>query len=535
MNQSIGGNLGRILIVGGGTAGWLAAYAINKFVKCGDGPHCEVCLIESPAIGTVSVGEATVPTIGRTLRHLGLPESEWMAACDATFKQAIKFVNWSGREGREDVYWHPFDKQAIIPSVALPILHYWVQENRRGNHWDPFDCFEQVGLCRANKAPKTLGHGEYEGEAIYAYHLDAGKLGGYLREKAIAEGVVHCLDNVQDVVLDEKGFIDHLVTKDHGDLAADFFVDCSGFRGLLINKALEEPFVSYQDHLFCDRAIAMSVPYREEPETIEPYTTATALGSGWVWNIPLTSRIGSGYVYSSDFCSPDDAEAEYRTFLGAQARDVEARHIRMRVGRNRNVWVKNCVSIGLASGFIEPLESTGIYLIEKGILNFLHHFPTKQYRQEVVTSYNKSIQREYEEVLDFIVLHYCLTQREDTPFWKANKHHRAIPESLQNALAQWRHFWPNQLDRFGNLFGTDSYMCILIGMGLVPRYSHGILDYRDGRDGRKTLERIRTRRSRLLDNLPDQKEYLRMRSAMVSLMGILGNSSQVNPQEVRMR
>ncbi|MBD2774167.1 tryptophan halogenase family protein [Iningainema tapete] len=505
-----------IVIVGGGTAGWLSANYLNKALNGSQPGSCQITLIESSDIGTLGVGEATIPTLLETFNFLGISEAEWMTKCNATFKLAIKFVNWSGLQGQE-VFWHPFGQWYFTKGTRVPISHYWLKRKLQGNH-EPFDysCFEAVELCEAKKAPKFNHDSEYTWRVEYAYHLDAGLLATYLKEKAKTEGVRHIVDNVLDVSLDEKGFINHLITEKHGNLAGELFIDCSGFRGLLINQALGEPFVSFADCLWCDRAIAIPVsydpqdPYNENHGGINPYTTATALSSGWTWNIPLVSRSGTGYVYSSAFTSQADAEMEFLKHLGEKSQSLQSRYIKMRIGRTRNTWVKNCVSIGLASGFIEPLESTGIYLIEAGLKHLIHHFPNRLFHPSVIDNYNCIMRDQYEEIRDFIVMHYCLSKREDTPFWRANKYEPVIPDSLKAKIELWQAMLPNNPTKISWLFPDYSYICILAGLGAVPQATLPLLDYQDDRAAEQAFENIRNQATQLKRNLPSHVDYLKM-------------------------
>ena len=507
--------INNIVILGGGTAGWLSANYLNKALNNSQPGSCQITLIESSDIGTVGVGEATIPTILDTFKFLGISEADWMTKCNATFKLAIKFVNWSGIPGKE-IFWHPFGQWYMTNKTNVPISQHWLKRKSQGNS-EPFDysCFEAVHLCDAKKAPKFNQDPEYAWRVEYAYHLDAGLLATYLKEKGKSEGVKHVVDNVLDVSLDEKGFISHLITEKHGLLAGDFFIDCSGFSGRLINQALEEPFISFTDSLWCDSAIALPIeydsedPYNENHGGINPYTSATALSSGWTWNTPLIGRTGNGYVYSSNFISPAEAEAEFKQHLGEKSQHLQPRHIKMRVGRTRNAWVKNCVSIGLASGFIEPLESTGIYLIEASLEHLIHNFPNRLFHQSVIDNYNLIMQEQYEEIRDFIVMHYCLSKREDTPFWRANKSEPVIPDSLKAKLELWQNMLPNNPQKISWLFPDYSYICILAGLDALPQTSLPILDYQDKYATEQAFLNIKNKAAQLKNNLPSHIDYLK--------------------------
>lgn len=499
----------KITIVGGGTAGWLTALYLTTFLNHkadSTKPQCNITLIESSEIPTVGVGEATIQSIRETFQSLDLDETEWMTRCNATFKIAIKFVNWLGKN---DVFWHPFNG---LPTInGLDLSHYLVE--KKLNHNPDFDLqssLVEVPICLAQKSPKLGTEKDYQGQVDYGYHLDAGLLASYLKEKAILRGVNHILDQVQDVKLTEQGFIKSLKTENHGDIEGELFIDCSGFKGLLMNQTLAEPFTPYSDSLFCDRAIAIALPTEDDKDGINPYTTATALSSGWSWHTPLYGRSGNGYVYSSQFLESEQAEKEFRNFLGEKASNAPARHLKMRIGKNSNTWVKNCVSIGLSSGFIEPLESTGIYLIEMGIKTLMSYFPDLTFNPVFRNQYNRRMTQFYEEIRDFIILHYYLVQREDTSFWKANKNDAIIPESLQEKLDYFQVMSPN-LDGFEPhlLFEDYSYFCILGGKQYLPKNSLPILNYLDVKEADIALENIVTKAQKMQSILPNHYEYLK--------------------------
>ncbi|AFY46621.1 Tryptophan halogenase [Nostoc sp. PCC 7524] len=504
-----------IVILGGGSAGWLSATYLNQILNSGQGSPCQITLIESADIGIIGVGEATIHTFPGTLQLLGIPESEWMVKCNATFKNAIKFVNWSGLPGKDE-YWHPLTRLPETPGSSIPLFHYWLQSKLQGNS-AAFDasCFAAVELCAAQKSPKSVNNrNPHTTVGDYGYHLDAGLLATYLKQKGKSEGIRQIVDHVLDVAFDENGFIRHLVTENHGEVAGDLFIDCSGFSGRLINQALQEPFISYSDSLLCDRAVALPVlyesgdKYNEKRGGINPYTTSTALSTGWAWNTPLVERSGNGYVYASAFISPEQAEMELRQHL--QEYTTPARHLQIRVGKTRNTWVKNCVSIGLSSGFIEPLESTGIYLIEAGLYHLLQNFPDQKFDPMLRENYNRTMQNLYEDIRDFIVLHYCLTQREDTPFWQANKYNLKIPDSLQQRLEQWRFMWPSQNFSAVSqpLFGDYSYVCILAGMGYLPEKVLPIVTYQQGLST-QLFTQLSNYSQQLKKCLPNHVDYLR--------------------------
>ncbi|HYN21230.1 MAG TPA: tryptophan halogenase family protein, partial [Thermoanaerobaculia bacterium] len=374
-----------ICIVGGGSSGWMTAAYLRKALS-----GVDITVVEAPHIKTIGVGEATFSTIKLFFDFLGLEEHDWMPSCNATYKLAIKFANWTKSGGH---FYHPFQRYEMVDGYNMG---EWWLKLKRGEEAFDYSCFTIPALCDNKRSPRYLDGRVFDdkvqaffsnGERVpnaflsdhqvqypYAYHFDAGLLANFLEAYSTKRGVRKIEDEVIQVALREDGGISHLVTRGHGMLSADLFVDCSGFRGLLINQALQEPFISFNDSLLNDSAVAMQVPSDIRTHGIKPYTTATAMSSGWVWDIPLYGRVGTGYVYCSEFLSKDEAEAEFRQHLGPAAEGCKANHIKMRIGRSRNSWVKNCVAIGLSSGFVEPLESTGIFFIQHGIEELVHHF-----------------------------------------------------------------------------------------------------------------------------------------------------------------
>ncbi|MEM7347605.1 MAG: tryptophan halogenase family protein, partial [Chloroflexota bacterium] len=504
--------IGKIVIVGGGTAGWLTATYLNRALN-GDTPRCKITLVESDDIDTIGVGEATIPTLRHTLRFLGFDEADWMVHCKATFNMGLKLVNW--RTGA-DSFWFPFQPETPgLGEQQTKAIAHWFKQKRAGKITAPFDSLvsSTPHLCEAKKSVRDESYPRYEGAVNYGYHLDAGLFATYLKEKSKAAGVHHIVDTVVDVTLTETGFIESVVTENHGAVSGDFFIDCSGFRGILLNGALHEPFTRFEETLFCDRAIAINVPTDDKTQGINPHTTATALDAGWAWHTPLYGRSGNGYVYASEFISPEAAEAEFRTYLGPAAGQSEARHLHMRVGHHQRVWVNNCVSIGLAGGFLEPLKSTGILLIEVGLKHLIENFPDKRFLPSFQEKYNRLIANYYEEFRDFIILHYYLSERTDTAFWQAIQHEPVLSDTLQARLEQYRTMLPSPDDDilhfgfFGHIF-TYGYAFLLAGMGYLPDQSPPILAFSDDQVSQRLFDTTRQETSRLLAALPDHYQYL---------------------------
>lgn len=505
-----------VVIVGGGTAGWMtASYLTSAF-----GDRVQVTVVESERVGAIGVGEATFSTIRHFFDFLGLRESDWMPSCNATYKLAIRFENW--REVGHHFY-HPFERLRTVDGFTL--ADWWLKLGATR----PFDemSFLIPALCDAKRAPKSVDGTLFEQslhdggdrhrrttmaqqdtQFPYAYHFDADLLAKYLRDLAVARGVRHVTDDVVGVGQDQRGWLTHVTTREHGDLPGQLFVDCTGFRALLLSQTLGEPFESYQQFLPNDRAVALRVPNDPRTEGIRPYTTASAQDSGWIWTIPLFNRLGTGYVYAEEFCSAEEAEATLRAFAGPAAADLPANHIRMRIGRHRNSWVNNCVAIGLASGFVEPLESTGIFFIQHGIEQLVAHFPDERWDPDLTEQYNRRVARCLDGVRDFLVVHYRCAARADTPYWKATKE-REIPDGLAERLRAWGSRLPDAGTVYPYFHGFEpySYNVMLLGLGSGPRTHRPALDLLDAGSARQAFEQVKAERATVVQALPRQYDY----------------------------
>jgi tryptophan halogenase len=485
----------KILIVGGGSAGWMAAAYLNGALNLrGKRPRVAITLVESPDIPRISVGEATIPSMRHLLSVVGIKEDDFMRAADATFKQSIKYQNWVRKDG--SFYHHPFTLVKEQPLDRAGEL--WLSSDQSMPFMDT--CTLQAPICEANKAPISAGLGGAQGSLNYAYHMNAQKFADTLRDFSTARGVEHVYANFEGVDLDDQGWIQSVRTDTAGTISADMFVDCTGFTGLLISKTLNVGFEDYAQFLLCNRAVTMHLPYeRFYPGTIRPYTTATALSSGWVWDIPMQNQRSIGYVHSSDFISKEEAEEELRSYQGPGTEDLPVRFVDFKVGRRKQLWVNNCVAIGLAGGFIEPLESTGLYLSDLGAVLLAEHWPRDRSSvHELSSRYNRLMANRYYEILDFINMHYCLTKRTDTPFWREVQKPERINPRLAAKLAMWRHKLPSSHDfedqwfngmasteqlfdweaiggrgpvDTGGLWDHKSYECILHGMHFFDEYA----------------------------------------------------------------
>ena len=500
-----------VLIVGGGTAGWLAAAFLQRTL-CGDPANpVDIHLVESAEIGTIGVGEATVPTLRQMMRLLDIPESALFVGADATLKNGIRFVGWrQGGSAASDQYDHPFDPPVAMEGYSTMV--HWLNLKQRGLVDAPYDrCGSvQTALFDGGLSPKMMNSPAYEAPVPYAYHLDAVKLAALLRGVAVSRGVRHTVAEVVSVQAGDEG-IRSVTLADGRALQADLFVDCSGFASLLIGKALDVPWVSYADSLLCDRAVACPVAHDNERSPLRSFTTATALPSGWAWEIDLQTRSGTGYVYAARHCSDDEALATLQRFHGNRSRLAEPRLLKMRIGHRARVWEKNCLSLGLASGFIEPLESTGIYLIEHALQQFIDYLPGSGSHVAGQAKYNSLISDLYDELRDFIVLHYTLSMRRDTPFWRDCTDPGRVSPSLAALLALWDEKLPHTTDinRKMSLFGANNYFFILAGLHRLPSAGIGQSRYIAPDSSRRVLAQVAQIREVALAQSPTMRDYTR--------------------------
>lgn len=453
-------NIQSVAIVGGGTAGWMVAAALAcKLAQTG----IAIRLVESAEIGTVGVGEATVPHIRFFNQSLGFDEAEFMARTHATYKLGIEFRGW-GRPG--DSYIHPFGVFGE-PIDGAPFHHVWsrLARQRRAR---PIDAHSfPVAAARANRFthPDLAAAGSPLSTFSYAFQFDAALYAAFLRSYAEARGVVRHEGKVVDVALDQAtGHVGAVRLDDGREIAADLFIDCSGFRGLLIEGALHAGYDDWTHWLPCDRAIAVPCA---NAGPIGPYTRATALDAGWAWRIPLQHRVGNGHVYSSAFTDDDTALDALLGQLDAPAL-AEPRQLRFTTGKRRQQWIGNCVAIGLAAGFLEPLESTSIHLIQLGIERLLDLFPTAEWDPINAREYNRLMDLEYERVRDFLILHYTANQRHGMPFWD-HVRSMALPESLAYKLALFRERGVVVKYREG-MFLEPSWIAVFLGQNILPEH-----------------------------------------------------------------
>ncbi len=446
-----------VIIVGGGTAGWSAAAALARLLP----GVARVRVIESADIGIVGVGEATLPHVRQFVRQLGIDEADFMRATHATYKLGIEFRDF-GRIG--DRYIHPFGSFGR-ELAQVPFHHYWLQSRGRGAAADIGAYSLAVQAARAGRF--DLPHEDdlsLRSSYGYAYQFDAGLFGPYLRDFAIRHGAQRTEATIVAVNRDpQSGDVTAVRTAAGEEFAADLFIDCSGFRSLLLGETMGEAWEDWSHWLPCDRALAM--PTASPPGEIEPYTRATALAAGWAWRIPLQHRVGNGYVYASAFLSDDDAARGLRAAAEGTSL-ADPRQLRFRAGRRRNSWVGNVVAIGLASGFLEPLESTSIYLSHMAIVRLVDLFPAGGIDPADRAEFNRLVDMEYDRIRDFLILHYHATTRDDSPFWD-HVRTMTVPDSLAEKLELWRR--TGRVTRYGEgLFFEPSWVAVYLGQNVIP-------------------------------------------------------------------
>jgi len=473
----------RVLVVGGGSAGWTAAAYLNATLNVGERRFAEVSLVESPAVPRIGVGEATIPNINLTLAAIGIEPLDFMRAVDGTFKQSIRYVNWL--EGGGDFYHHPFCRYGAGPGDDAG--RRWLMSDRSVPFMETVSA--QPAICEMGLSPRTLANDDGGLSLVHAYHMDALKFADYLRDFSTPRGVTHYLDDVVGADMREDGNLAAVRTASGRRLDADLFVDCTGFAARLIDGQLGVGFTDCSQWLLCDRALTMNVPYDHHyPGYVRPYTTATALSAGWVWDIPLQTRRSLGYVHSSAHLDAEAAERELRAFEGEHAAELPSRVVNFTVGRRAEQWAANCVAIGLSGGFIEPLESTGLYLSQVASEALAEYFPYGDDMAPLRLRFNRVLENRFYEILDFINMHYCLTRRSDTDFWREIRRPERINDRLRAKLAFWRlkppsaydfedQFFPGQPDApgsdgrtpvdTGRLWNHHSYENILYGMDFL--------------------------------------------------------------------
>ncbi len=500
----------RLLILGGGTAGWITAAYLARLLGAKSADGVEITLVEADDIGIIGVGEGTFPTIRKTLKRIGIDEATLIRECDATFKQGIKFTNWRCAPDNDSAghYFHAF--QPAAGRDGLDLLPYWLLGVAGdGLNWDQVNS-PQKRVADAHRAPKLITHGDFTAPFNYAYHLDAVKLARFLRKVAVDLGVRHLVDTVIDVNLDGAGAIKSISTRASGKMDADLYIDCSGFSAKLIGEAMRVPFRSCRSTLFCDSAVVVQVPYDASSPEIPSYTISTAQEAGWTWDIGLEQRRGVGYVFSSAHTTTSRAHEVLAKYLGMPRESVAPREMHFQCGYRETSWQKNCVAIGLASGFFEPLESTGIILIEVAAVMLATLFPWGGEMEPAARQFNALMLKRFERARDFIKMHYSLTERRDSDFWRDNVNVSSLPDSLSELLERWRFRPPGPIDIDMNvdLFTEVSWQYVLYGMGYKTDLSNksGVLRYHA--DAKVAFAKIQQEADFAIQTLPTNRNLL---------------------------
>ena len=503
MPSHLPGQIKRVCIVGGGSAGWMAAALLSKMLS----PLIEITLIESAEVGTIGVGEATIPAIKTFNKLLALDEVEFVRKTQGTFKMGIEFCDW-GHVGNR--YIHGFGK--IGQDWGWLRLHQYWCAARAVASASGQSLPEDIGrysinvmAARANRfmpARPEAGASPLA-DIAYAYHFDAGLYARYLRELSEARGVSRVEGHITAVNLRaEDGFIESVTLRSGETLAADLFIDCSGQRSLLLGEALKVPFIGWDRWLFCDRALAVPC---ERVTPLTPYTRSTAHAAGWQWRIPLQHRTGNGHVFSSAFMDEDEATRILMAGLDG-APQADPRLIRFAIGKRARLWEKNCVAIGLSGGFLEPLESTSLHLIQSGLIRLINLFPDMAFRDADIALYNRQSDHEYEGVRDFIIAHYKLSSRADTPFWQQCQA-MTIPDSLNEKLSVFGACGRVYQDG-EELFGAESWIMVLLGQGLIPQAPDPAVALKSQAEILAFLGNIETTIDKCVARMPDHADFI---------------------------
>jgi flavin-dependent dehydrogenase len=460
--------LQQVVILGGGTAGWLVAGLLAR-----EHPYLQVSLVESTDVPTIGVGEGTWPSMRDTLRRIGISETEFIRRCQVTFKQGSRFDGWKqgGQATSGDRYYHPF--MLPVGHGDVDLVQAWLAAGGTRAFADAVS--PSVQICEAGLAPKQAQTPDYGAVAAYAYHFDAGLFGQMLREHAVDKlGVRHVVDHVDAIQSAENGDIAALQTREHGPLSADLFIDCSGLSARLIGQHFGVPLKSERDVLFNDAAMPVQVPYASPDTPLATCTIATAWAKGWIWDIGLPKRRGVGCVFSREHASEEEAHTALQAYLdatGAPADRPSPRVIRYEPGYRQQLWVRNCVAVGLASGFIEPLEASALALVELSAQRLCDELPMSRDHMELVARrFNDDFSYRWARVIDFLKLHYLLSQRDDSAYWRAHRDPASWPQRLRELLPTWRLRSParHEFGRIDEVFPPASYHYVLYGMGFLP-------------------------------------------------------------------
>ena len=491
-----------IVVVGGGTAGWLTAAIIASQHQHATNQQFNITLVESSDIPTVGVGEGTWPTMKNTLQQIGIKESDLFKHCHAAFKQGGKFVEWV--HGNGDSYYHPF---------TVPLGYGRIDLAPYVSNINGFaaEANFQQSIGEAGLAPRSLAESDFQGQCNYGYHLDAGAFANLLKNHCKEKfNINHIIDTVKECTTSSADNIDTIILAKSGPLTADLFVDCTGFASLLLGKTLKVPFKKVDKFLFNNTALAMQVPYQNEETPLASHTIATAQNAGWIWDIGLTNRRGVGHVYSSDFLSDDEAEANLRKYVGPASDDLSVRKISYESGHREQFWKGNCVAVGMAAGFVEPLEATAIMLIELSARYIAENLPADKSLMPIVEKrFNQQMDYRWMRIIDFLKFHYMLTKRPE-PYWQAHCQSASIPQSLKDDLALWQYRGPATSDFTSSmeLFPAASYQYVLYGMEFSPDFTRQNYLFNQQQQAAQIINRNTQLTQQLLQTLPAHRDYI---------------------------
>jgi tryptophan halogenase len=488
--------INNIVIVGGGTAGWITAACLARVLHC---TKSKITLVESPEVDIVGVGEATIPPLVEFMRFLGINESDFIQQTQATFKLAIKFTDWAKIDQH---YWHQFGSVGVDID-GKSFYQHWLKSTLNGNTHTYTDYSPAIAMAKENKFfisnPKQKGI--LDG-ATYAWHFDARLVAKYLHDFATKLGVTRIEGHVENTEKHKNGFIKQIKLKDGQVISGDFFIDCTGQKALLISEAMGVPFENWQHYLPMNRAVAMQT---ENTDTLAPYTESIAHKFGWQWKIPLQHRTGNGLVFCDQYASDEQAlELLTKNISGKTL--TEPRFLPFVTGKRSKLWEGNCLAIGLASGFMEPLESTSIHLIMKGIVKFAEMLPDQHCHKATSNEYNRIMNLEYESIRDFIILHYCTTSRDDSEFWRWCQD-MTLPDSLTEKLALFKNqgrLYQNEFD----LFTAPSWYAVLAGMGIKPDNYDRLVDISNTEQVKSIMDNGITTLNKTIQLLPSHKQFL---------------------------
>ncbi len=499
-----------VVIVGGGTAGWLTAGTLAAKLNKDNKQGFSITLVESPNVPIVGVGEGTWPTMRRTLKNIGVRETDFIRRCNVSFKQGAKFAKWvTGTE--DDFYYHPLVLPESFDSANL--AQHWLAHQGHGSFSDAV-CYQEA-ICQQGLAPKMITTPEYAAIANYAYHLDAGEFSRFLQEHCTTKlGVKHVLDHVTHVNNHQNGDISSVSTAEHGEIQGELFIDCSGFKSLLLGQNQQVGFVPCDHVLFADKALAVHVPYASETSPVASHTISTGQRNGWIWDIGLSNRKGIGHVYSSRHTNQDAAYQELMTYIAHSHPNPESLSVReldIKAGHREVFWKRNCVAIGLSAGFLEPLEASAILLVEISADMIAEQFPANRTTMDIIAKrFNQTFLYRWERIIDFLKLHYMLNQRNDSQFWIDHRDPDTVPDSLKELLTLWQYQppWHDDFNYAKEVFPAASYQYVLYGMGFKTEQNPLGISKQSQRHANEMFAKNATIAQKMTASLPKHRELL---------------------------